>query len=210
MEQRIDGRRLRYQHRRGDLLEGIAEYVLDHGVANLSMRRVAEAVGVSHVTLRHHFGSKDELVAEIVEHLLERTLTPRGDYSDVNSASPLRALWSGWTSPEGERDIRLFIEVLGQSLFEGSGYRPAVTHSIEHRLDLIAANLTSLGCREDEARVFATLLLAVLRGLIMDLLVTGDRERIDAAFEVVLSGAMQRMEGWASAAAPALSVETTG
>lgn len=201
----MDGRRLRYQHRRGDLLEAIAEYVLDNGVANLSMRRVADAVGVSHVTLRHHFGSKDELVAEIVEHLLERTLAPRGDYADVNSESPLRALWAGWTSAEGERDIRLFIEVLGQSLFDDS-YRPAVQHSIEHRLDLIAANLRRLGCPEEEARTFATLLLAVLRGLIMDLLVTGERERIDIAFEVVLDGAMKRMQGWSLAsplAAPA-------
>lgn len=210
MEERIDGRRLRYQHRRGDLLEGIAEYVLDHGVSSLSMRRVADAVGVSHVTLRHHFGTKDELVAEIVEHLLERTLTPLGDYSDVDSESPLRALWAGWTSAEGERDIRLFIEVLGQSLFEGSGYRPAVQHSIEHRLDLIAANLTRLGCPDGQARPFATLLLAVLRGLIMDLLVTGDTERIDEGFEIVLDGAMKRVEGWSVATAPRVAAAEGG
>jgi AcrR family transcriptional regulator len=196
MDERIDGRRLRYQHRRGDLLEAIADYVLDNGVANLSMRRVADAVGVSHVTLRHHFGSKDELVAEIVEHLLERTLTPRGDYSDVTSASPLRELWSGWQSVEGERDIRLFIEVLGQSLFDGAGYGQAVRHSIEHRLDLITANLLSLGCPPDQARTFATLLLAVLRGLIMDRLVTGDSARADTAFEEVVDGAMRRIAGW--------------
>jgi len=203
MDERVDGRRLRYQHRRGDLLEAIAEYVLENGVANLSMRRVADAVGVSHVTLRHHFGTKDELVAEIVEHLLERTLTPRGDYSHVDSASPLRELWAGWMSPEGERDIRLFIEVLGQSLFEGSGYAPAVKHSIEHRLELITANLLRLGCPEPQARVFATLLLAVLRGLIMDMLVTRDSARIEQSFELVLRDSMRRVEGW-SASAPAL------
>ena len=97
MDERIDGRRLRYQHRRGDLLEAIAEYVLDNGVASLSLRRVGEAVGVSHVTIQHHFGSKDELVTEIVEHLLERTFAPRGDYAGVDSAGTMRALWSNWT-----------------------------------------------------------------------------------------------------------------
>jgi AcrR family transcriptional regulator len=200
MEERIDGRALRYQHRRGDLLEAIAEYVLDNGVANLSMRRVADAVGVSHVTLRHHFGSKDELVAEIVEHLLERTLTPSGDYSGVDSANPLRALWAGWVSPAGRRDIRLFIEVLGQSLFDGSGYSTAVVHSIEHRLDLIVANLVKLGCPPTEGRLYATLLLGVLRGLIMDRLVTDDQERVDQAFEAVIEDAMRRVEHWGEAA----------
>jgi AcrR family transcriptional regulator len=201
MDERIDGRRLRYQHRRGDLLEAIAEYVLDNGIASLTLRRVAEAVGVSHVTLRHHFGSKDELVAELVEHLLERTFTPGGDYSGINSAPPLQALWEGWTSPAGERDIRLFIEVLGQSLYEeGTGYAPAVKRSIEHRLELIEANVMSLGCPPAEARAFATLLLAMMRGLIMDLLVTGDRERLDIAFNAVVGDAMRRIEGWAIAA----------
>jgi len=195
---RVDGRRLRYQHRRGDLLEAIGEYVLDHGVASLSLRSIAGAVGVSHVTLQHHFGTKDELVAEIVEHLLERTLTPEGDYSDVDSPGALSGLWSLWTSPAGQRDIRLFIEVLGQGLFDSPGYLPAVQRSIEHRIELIAANLVLLGCPQEEARPYATSLLAVLRGLMLDLLVTGDRERIAASVEIVLSGAARNLESWSA------------
>jgi len=197
MDERIDGRRLRYQHRRGDLLEAIAEYVLDNGVASLSLRRVGEAVGVSHVTIQHHFGSKDELVTEIVEHLLERTFAPRGDYAGVDSAGTMRALWSNWTSKAGERDIRLFIEVLGQSLFAGSGLSGAVEHSIEHRLDLTSDNFRRVGCPDAQARFHATLMMAALRGLMMDLLVTRDHERIDDAFKLVLVILGRAMEGWA-------------
>ncbi len=195
-EERIDGRRLRYQHRRPDLLEAVGEYVLDNGVATLSLRRVAKAVGVSHVTLQHHFGTKEELVAEIVEHLLERTFTPDGDYMELNRGSTLGDLWARWSSPAGQRDIRLFVEVLGQGLFAGAGYRPAVKRSIEHRVELIAERLKGVGCPDELAYSHATITLGLLRGLMMDMLVTGDHERLDAAFELLLLDEARYVKSW--------------
>ena len=201
MEERIDGRRLRYQHRRGDLLDAVGEYVLDHGVATLSLRSVAKAVGVSHVTLQHHFGTKEQLVGEIVEHLLERTFTPGGDYSELDNGGTLRELWERWGSPAGQRDIRLFVEVLGQGLFERPGYSLAVQHSIEHRLELIATRLRNIGCPDSAARVHATITLALVRGLMMDMLVTGDRERLESAFEIVEEDEARFVEHWTRRAA---------
>jgi len=204
MEERIDGRRLRYQHRRGELLEAVGEYVLENGVASLTLRRVADAVGISHVTLQHHFGSKEELVSEVVEHLIDRTLVPQEAYPDgapapdLDLAARMRALWASLSSPSGQRDVRLFIEILGQSLFEGSDYAPAIERSITHRLDLIIANIISLGCPQEEARSFATLMFATLRGMIIDLLATGERERLDQAFEMFLANAEHRAAAWAS------------
>jgi AcrR family transcriptional regulator len=204
MQARIDGRTLRYQHRRGELLDAVGEYVLDNGIAALSLRRVAEAVGVSHVTLQHHFGSKEELVGEIVEHLLARTLIPAPLYADgvpnpeTNATSRLRALWAHLTSPPGQRDLRLFIEVLGQSRFQGADYSPTVERSIHHHLDLLKAGIVGRGCPPDEARAYATAFLATLRGLVLDLLATGDRERVDEAFETVVANAELHAAEWSA------------
>jgi hypothetical protein len=90
------------------------------------------------------------------------------------------------------------VEVLGQSQFEGAGYAPAVKRSIDHRLDLIATNVIALGCPEEDAPVFATLALATLRGLVVDLLATGDRERLDEAFEGALETVLRRASEWDS------------
>jgi AcrR family transcriptional regulator len=216
METRIDGRTLRYQHRRGELLEAVGEYVLENGVASLSLRRVADAVGVSHVTLQHHFGSKEQLVGEIVEHLLERTLIPQGVYTDgipnpdLDLAARLRALWAHLTSSPGQRDIRLFIEVLGQSLFDAAGYSPVVERSIIHRLDLITTNVVSLGCPPAEARAFATLLLATVRGLVIEMLATGERERLEAAFEIAIQDAERRAAEWELGALPQRRTPSSG
>ena len=125
MGDNIDGRSLRYQHRRGELLEAVGEYVLDNGLASLSLRRVAEAVGVSHVTLQHHFGTKEQLVGEIVEHLLERTLIPKGVYPTGSpiptgtSPTRWRALWAQLTSPPGLRDIACSSRCSGRARSRG-------------------------------------------------------------------------------------------
>jgi AcrR family transcriptional regulator len=202
METRIDGRSLRYQHRRSELLDAVAEYVVDNGVASLSLRRIGEAVGVSHVTLQHHFGTKEQLVEEIVEHVLERTLIPRGVYTDgipnpdMDLPARLRALWTHLTSPPGLGDIRLFIEVVGQSLYGAPECSPVVARSMTHRLELIRTNVISLGCPEAEASAFATVLLATIRGLVIELLATGDRERLDQAFEIAVENAERRAQQW--------------
>ncbi|HEX5223975.1 MAG TPA: TetR/AcrR family transcriptional regulator [Solirubrobacteraceae bacterium] len=203
MATRVDGRALRYQHRRGELLEAVAEYVLEHGVANLTLRRVAEAVGVSHVTLQHHFGTKETLVGEIVEHLLDRTFTPRDLYPDgvsepgLDMEARLRGLWQHLASPNGQRDIRLFLEVLAQSHYSDAGYAAAVRRSIERRVELTRSNILALGASESEAQAWATLLIALLRGLSIDLLATGDRERVQAAIDVaVMDAERRRRERW--------------
>ena len=65
-EDKADGRTLRHQHRRPELLAGAVEYILDNGVAELTLRPLAEALGVTHATLLRHFGSKEELVKEVI------------------------------------------------------------------------------------------------------------------------------------------------
>src|ERR1700689_1159007 len=144
----VDRRSLRYRHRRGELLVAVGGDVLENGVATLTLRGAAEAVGVTHATLQHHFGSREELLEEIVEHLLERSFAPGEDYpagatvADVEVR--LRRLWSSLKTPTSERDIRLFTEVLVQGLYSGPTSEPAVTRSIGQRLARIAGIMVSL------------------------------------------------------------------
>jgi AcrR family transcriptional regulator len=67
--ERVDGRTLRFQHRRPELLAAATEYVLDRGIADLSLRPVAQSLGVTHATLLRHFSSKDELIKCVVEKI---------------------------------------------------------------------------------------------------------------------------------------------
>lgn len=52
--------------RRSQLVNAAVDYVAAHGFADLSLRGLGAAIGVSHRMLIHYFGSKEQLLVEIV------------------------------------------------------------------------------------------------------------------------------------------------
>jgi AcrR family transcriptional regulator len=185
-DEAIDGRRLRYAHRSGELLRAATEHVLDHGLDDLTLRGIAEGVGVSHATLVHHFATRDALITEIVEIVLAETLSSP-DLVD-GADDPLRALWARATDPDGLRHVRLFVAITGRSLHGDPPFASAVARSIRDRTTLIARALEAGGRPPAEAQAAATVILGTMRGLMVDLLLTGDRERVEAAFAAFAAG----------------------
>ncbi|GAB7193325.1 TetR/AcrR family transcriptional regulator [Kineococcus sp. NUM-3379] len=188
-----DGRRLRYQHRREELLRAAVEHVAEHGLAQLSLRRIADTVGVSHATLVHHFSTRDQLVAEIVDHVLARAFASPELVPPGVPGGPLRALWRRAVAPEGRRSIRLFVAITGHAMYAEPAVAEAVRRSVDERLAMLSAGFVAAGCPPPEAAVLATTLLGVMRGLLVDLLVTGDEARVDAAFEAFVQGIELRL-----------------
>lgn len=196
MPERVDGRSLRYQHRRPELLEAATEYALDHGVTNLAMRPLAQAIGVSHATLLHHFDTRENLVAEILDTVRQRTPLPAADDADA-----LNELWAHWSSPDGRRQFRLLFEAYGQAITSPDRNQRMLDHVVSDWLGVISGYLESAGCPSDERDALATLILAQVRGLQLDLLTTGDRKRIDAAFALLRSTLEQRRAAWSGTSA---------
>jgi hypothetical protein len=58
---------------------------------------------------------------------------------------------------------------------------PAARRWLETTRDLLIRD----GAPEQDATAFATLMIAVFRGLMLDLLQTGERDRVDAAFDIL-------------------------
>lgn len=64
------------RYRRADIV-GRAVDILDrHGLADLSMRRIAAELGLQPSALYHHFASKQELLAAVADELLARGSRP--------------------------------------------------------------------------------------------------------------------------------------
>jgi AcrR family transcriptional regulator len=195
----VDGRRLRFEHRRAEVLRAATEHALDHGLAGLSLRRVAQTVGVSHATLVHHFSTKDELVAEIVDLVRARSLA-LPDLAD-DDPEPLETTWRRATSDDGRRYVRLFTAITGHAMHDNPTLRDAVARSIQQRTTLLAAGLVRHGCPETEATTLATSLLSTLRGLLVDLLATDDEKRVRAAFDDLAVELGRRSARWQPPAA---------
>jgi AcrR family transcriptional regulator len=169
--------------------------VVEHGINGMSFRTLAAAVGVSHVTLRHHFGTKDELLVEILGAIGKRIQIPDQPGADDVEAL-VHELWRRWTAPETDRRSRLLFEAYGLAVRNPDQYRTFLDRIVTEWIEIIRRRALQAGCPSGDADDFATLLLAQLRGLHLDLLATDDRARISSALESVVDGIRRQRARW--------------
>ena len=160
------------------LLDACTDHALAHGLPE-RLEPLTRAPGASARVLIYHFGTRDALLRAVLERARRRQ---HDLYADLMAARPgepytvtLLRLWRAMTGPDGQPYLRIFgplRESAEQQLWPGFR-RVATTDWLAPLED----GLRSLGRPE-----LATLVLAVVRGLIMDLDATGDVERTDRAF----------------------------
>jgi AcrR family transcriptional regulator len=182
--ERIDGRSTRHAHRRPELLAAATDYVFEHGLANLSIRPLASALGISHRAVLHHFGSKEQLVAEILHELRERDRRIiAAEASELRSGDedPILVAWRRMSDPAYHNYWRSYFEVFGIAMRDPEHYGSFLEGIVSEWLELLGPLLIEEGCDPEEAEPIASLLLASFRGLYIDMLVSGDRARVDRA-----------------------------
>lgn len=172
------------------LLADTMFYVTMHGVATLNLRDLAAALGTSHRMLIFHFGSKEGLLTEITSavrtqhrELLRRVLRD----SDQGPEEGLRTLWRELTDPAYAPRLRLIFELYGQAI-QGRRYAVGL---LEHVADVWEAPVTEILRRADPPASHpsrdAHLTAAVIHGLLLGFLTTGDAISANDAFERFLT-----------------------
>jgi AcrR family transcriptional regulator len=172
--------------RRAQLVNAAVDYVAAHGIADLSLRGLGTAIGVSHRMLIHYFGSKEHLLVEIVRtseqrqrDLLSRLRREPG----LSPADAARLLWQQLTDPRLAGQERLFFEIYGHALRGRPEAAPVLEGLVNDWLEPLVAAEVAAGADPAAARNRARLGLATVRGLLLDLLATGDRAGVNAAME---------------------------
>ncbi|MGW2558544.1 TetR/AcrR family transcriptional regulator [Streptomyces sp. NPDC001514] len=180
--------------KRRDLLNRVREYVIRNGLADLSLRPLARALGTSDRMLLYYFGTKERLVAEALA-LDERRplLRVRGMLETVGSpadAAGLRRfmeeLWRQFTTPERRAVLPLYLEVMAAGLHHPDRYGPLMRDALTEWTDLLTAVFLDLDMPDERARNEATLLVDASFGLLFAPLADGDWDRADAAFHTLL------------------------
>ena len=172
---------------RDRLLDSVIEHFTTEGLADQSLRRIAEAVGTSHRMLLYHFGSKDGLLLEVVREVEARTqaaLAAFGEDAIGRTDELIRRMWAYVADPALGR---LRAPVLRPLRAGPTGRRvdPAAAEGRHRGLARRQRHpVRPAGRAADVARTHARLGLAVTRGLLLDLLATGDRAEVEAALEV--------------------------
>ncbi|MEU4479920.1 TetR/AcrR family transcriptional regulator [Micromonospora sp. NPDC023966] len=170
--------------RRDELLERAYAYALAHGLAELSLRPLAAAIGSSPRVLLFLFGSKDQLIRALLgraradELAALRQAREAGGVDDF--AAAVRTTWGWLVDPAHRPMLVLWVQAYARSLSEADGpWAGFARQTVEDWLGLLA----EVHGAADSGGEDLALDLALLRGALLDLLATGDAERTTAVVE---------------------------
>jgi AcrR family transcriptional regulator len=165
------------------LLDACTDYALEHGLPD-RLGPLASAADTSNRMLIYHFGTRDGLLREILRQARQRQLDAFTDLLRVRPEESytvtLSQAWAAMTGPQGQPYLRMFSrlnDTAGEPLWPGFR-RVATTDWLAPLED----GMRSLGRPQ-----LATVVLAVIRGLLMDLDATGDTARTHQAFHDFLT-----------------------
>ena len=167
--------------RREELLEKAYGFVLEHGLADLSLRPLAQSIGSSPRVLLYLFGTKDGLVRELLARARRDELAAlEGSDGDLGAAT--ERLWEWLSAPEHRPLLVLWLEAYARSLVDPDGpWAGYARQTVEDWLEVLA-RAQPAGVRRTKAGLAErTRTLALLRGAMLDLLATGDERRVTAA-----------------------------
>ena len=179
--------------KRAELLHDVVAYLETHGVNDMSLAPMAEALGTSKRMLLYYFGDRGELLTQALDASRPRV----GEmFRDVATADQFRdaarTLWHGLTRGDQRRSVRMLLQVLSLATTDPDTYGVYARTAVDVMLDPISEALISLGRPRADARIRATLIVSGLRGLCQDVLVTGQSRRVDAAAELLVDAVIGR------------------
>jgi len=176
------------------LLDAVVEFALEHGVADVSLRQLAAAVGTSHRMLIHHFGSREDLLVEVIRVVEARQRALFATELDVERTpvDAARRQWKRLSDPAFAPQERLFFEVYGQALRGQPWALPLLDGVVDEWVEALTDGLVDSGIPARDAPAAARLGVAVSRGLLLDLLATGDRRAVDKAMNLFLDMSASR------------------
>ncbi|TDU80555.1 TetR/AcrR family transcriptional regulator [Streptomyces sp. KS 21] len=183
------------QAKRDHLLRQVRAYVVENGLANLSLRPLAKALGTSDRMLLYYFGSKEQLVAQALDRdegrpllVLRRALDVAGAPTDpAGMRAMLEEVWRQFTTPPERRDILpVTFEVMTASVLNPDRYGPVMRSLLTEWRHVLVCAFTGLGMPDDRADAEAALLVDSLLGLLHAPLADGDWDRATTTFETLL------------------------
>lgn len=177
------------------LLDRIVDWFAENGVLDTSMRTLAEGVGTSNRMLHYHFGSPPELLAAVVGRVCERERDllrlQLAQHEDPFEAG--RRYWSRLAAT-AKRFGPLFFELASHAMYG----KPHADQLRSLLIDAWKEGFTEGFSRltgPEHASTLAALSIAVGRGVLFDLALTGDDEAAEAVITEFTELVRHRVEG---------------
>lgn len=184
------------------LLDNIVDHLADRPLSTLTFRGLATALGVSTFTLVYHFGTRAELVRDIIETIARRQRrfempVDVGEVTIENYTDGLMATFESALLPSNRALQRLEFEA---QMLEALETEHGVTRTVHEELQSRGRSaLIALGLNYTEADIESSLLIDTFYGIQVGLVVNRDIDRARAAYERAITHHCERVLALAAA-----------
>jgi AcrR family transcriptional regulator len=183
----------RGEARRRELLDRVTDDLASNGLVDFSLRRAARAAGATHKVLLYYFDGADDLLAQAILLLRERRIThalaAAGRASDGQTlAARVRAVWPALVGEES----RVLDQAIGLMMYDPVRYSELGRGASQQYLPALLSMCPQQWSDRRKLEV-AEMILAVLRGFLIDRLTSGNTAGVEAGFEALVR-ALEREE----------------
>ena len=183
----------RGEARRRELLGLVADDLAVNGLVDFSLRRAARAAGTTHKVLLYHFDGADDLLAQAIFRLRQRRI---GNALAAVAAGPegqtladrVRSVWPALVGEES----RVLDQAIGLMMYDPVRYAGLGRGASQQYLPPLLS-ICPQDWPEQRKLEVCEMILASLRGFLIDWLVSGDMTGVEAGFEA-LARALEREE----------------
>ncbi|GLQ87774.1 TetR/AcrR family transcriptional regulator [Dyella flagellata] len=170
------------QPRKEELTAALIDYLLAHGLSELSLRPLAAELGTSARLLIYHFGSKEGLLAAAMDAMhghLRSSLQALADAHAPKGTKPLRRFWDWAITAENFPYLKLLYELQILAARNPETYGHLLKNHAASWLELVKRVMPD----DERDAAMASLPIAVFDGLFLELMNTGDRKRTTHALD---------------------------
>jgi AcrR family transcriptional regulator len=183
----------RGEARRRELLDRVSDDLAVNGLVDFSLRRAARAAGTTHKVLLYHFDGAEDLLAQAIFQLRERRIgnalaAIAAGPSDQTLAQRVRAVWPALLGEES----RVLDQAIGLMMYDPVRYAELGRGASQQYLPTVLAICPPEWTDQRKLEV-AEMILASLRGFLIDWLTSGSITGVESGFEA-LARALDREE----------------
>jgi AcrR family transcriptional regulator len=176
----------RGEARRRELLDRVADDLGANGLVDFSLRRAARAAGTTHKVLLYHFEGPEDLLTQAVLQLRERRITRAVAAATEGSpdrplADRVRSMWPGLISEESW----VLDQAIGLAMYDAGRYADLARSASQQYLPALLS-ICPPAWSDDRKHEVAHLILATLRGFLIEYRTSANEPAITAGFQALL------------------------
>jgi AcrR family transcriptional regulator len=175
------------------LLDRVTDDLVVNGLVDFSLRRAARAAATTHKVLLYHFEGVDDLLAQAIVRLRDRRIDKGMAEATAGPAGrPLadrvRAMWPILVGEEAQ----VLDQAIGLAMYDPDRYKYLGREASQQYLPSLLSICPPRWSHRRKIEV-AEMILAALRGFLVDARTSGDTDGISAGFAALVR-ALEREE----------------